>query len=275
MTTRVLGNGQSAAVGDHQWDSDSIVFRGTSSSVGIDPVVTFSGTNDLGSISVYGYGARSGYGVIQLNAKSAVSTNGVHLSNGRLAIDQRPGGMLVMNGKSWLSNHSTLGATALYGLGSVQLNGAVNIDGTSTVNMDYMPVTGRGTFRLTGEGALLRLGSVSAAITVKLDSGMLSLTDGMRFLGTITDSSPSESRISASSSVQVFNTWAAVAEVFDRSNGVLELLDANGQRVAHLKFAGRGDLYARPDAAAGSVVISSHPSQDSLPVTFAQDSLAA
>ena len=96
--------------------------------------------------------------------------------------------------------------------------------------MDYVAIAGTGTFHLTGENALLRAGTVGAGETVVLDGGMLSLTNGMKFLGTITDSAPAASRIGPFSSVDVYNALDAVQETFNRTTGVLDLFDAQGTR---------------------------------------------
>jgi hypothetical protein len=99
---------------------------------------------------------------------------------------------------------------------------------------------------------------------------MLSLTNGMSFLGTITDSAPTASRIGPISSVAVYNAMDAVQETFNQTTGVLDLFSAQGTEVANLKFAGTGDLYATPTTglATNYISISSHPSAGALPVTF-------
>ena len=75
---------------------------------------------------------------------------------------------------------------------------------------------------------------------------MLSLTNGISFLGTITDSAPGSSRIGPIASVSVYNALDAVQETFNETTGVLKLFNAKDQMVANLRFAGSGDLYATP-----------------------------
>ena len=110
--------------------------------------------------------------------------------------------------------------------------------------------------------------TVGAGETVVLDGGMLSLTNGMNFLGTITDSAPAASRIGPIASVGVYNALDAVQETFNRTTGVLSLFDTQGATVANLKFAGTGDLYATPTSglATNYIAITSHASAGALPV---------
>jgi hypothetical protein len=116
----------------------------------------------------------------------------------------------------------------------------------------------------------LRLGNVYAGETVVLDGGMLSLTNGMNFLGTITDSAHGSSRIGPISSVDVYNALGAARETFNQTTGVLNLFDARGTELANLKFTGRGELYAAPTTglATNYIAITSHPSAGALPVTL-------
>ncbi|MDQ2801570.1 MAG: hypothetical protein M3Y41_02350 [Pseudomonadota bacterium] len=231
-----------------------------------------AGTNNLLRVAASGNAAAPTYGGVTLSVGTTVTTGAIDLSHGNLGVFERPSGSLIINGASRISNDSTLTVTAYSGQGSLDLNGTMNIDGTSTVNMDNFSVSGHGTFHLTGEDALLRTGNVAAADTVKLDGGVLSLTSGLQFLGTITDSAPAVSQISPFAAVEVFNAYAAVRETFDRSSGMLDLFASQGKAVANLHFGGSGDLYAAFNAAAGNgtgaMVISSHAAANDLPTTY-------
>jgi hypothetical protein len=266
-----LQNGQSALISADQWDGSGAVFAGTSDAAGQTPTVTLTGPNTLTSVVDIGTTAAAGFGAINLMPGGALTTAGLTISAATLWVSERPGSSVTFNGTSRIVNASTLTATGYPGVSSYNVNGTMNIDGSSTVNMDYVAVTGIGTFHLTGEDALLRAGSVSAGETVVLDGGMLSLTNGISFLGTITDSAPGSSRIGPIASVSVYNALDAVRETFNETTGVLNLFNIQDQVVANLKFAGSGDLYATPTSglATNFISITSHAT-GSLPHSFTQ-----
>lgn len=270
MTKHTLQNGQSITVASDQWDGDSLAFAGTSSAAGQTPTVTFTGPNTLSHISDIGSPSAPGYGIIDVTPGGALTTGGLRVSNATLFLSERPGTSVTLNGTSQITNASTLTATGYAGTGAYTVNGTMAIDGTSTVNMDSVAVSGSGTFHMTGGNALLRVGSVGAGDTVVLDGGMLSLASGMSFLGTVTDSTPAASPIGPTASVAVYNAMDAIQETFNQTTGMLDLFNAQGTEVANLKFAGAGDLYATPTAglATNYIAISSHPSAGTLPVTF-------
>ncbi len=270
MTIITLHNGQSITAAADQLDDDSLVFVGTGSAGSQSPFATFAGSNSLGSLSDLGSAAVHGYGAVNLMTGSVLTINGLTVGAATLLISERPGASVIFNGTSRIVAGSTLTASGYGGTGTYAVNGTMSIDGSSTVNMDSVAVNGIGTLHLTGESALLRVGNVGAGETIILDGGMLSLTNGMHFLGTITDSASATSRIGPISSVNVYNTLDAVRETFDRTTGVLDLFNAQGTEVANLKFAGAGDLYAAPTSGLTTnyIAITSHPSTGGLPVTF-------
>lgn len=265
-----MQNGQSATVAAGQWDGDSLAFAGTSSTEGQTPTVTFTGANTLTTVTDTGPATATGYAAIALMPGGALTTTGLTVNHASLSISEHPGTSVTFDGISHVRNDSTLTATGYAGTGSVTVNGTMNIDGTSTVNMDDITIAGSGTFDLAGANAVLRAGSVGSGETVVLDGGMLSLANGMDFLGTITDSTPALSRIGALSSIDVYNALDATQESFDQTTGVLNLFNAQGTEVTSLKFAGTGDLYAAPTSglATNYIAITSHPSAGALPVTF-------
>ena len=267
MIKHSLHNGQSATVAADQWDGDSLSFAGSGSQA---PLVTFTGPNTLTGVTDVGAATAAGDASIDIGPGGALITGGLAINEASLAIRESPGTSVTFNGTSQISNDSTLTATGSSGTGAYAVNGTMNIDGTSTVNMDYVLVAGSGTFHLTGEDALLRLGTVGTGETVMLDGGMLSLTNGMSFQGTITDSAPATSRIGPISSVAVYNANGAVQEIFNETTGLLDLFNAQGTELAHLKFAGTGELYAIPTSglATNYVEITSHLSPGALPVTL-------
>jgi hypothetical protein len=270
VSKQSLHNGQSTIVAADQWDGDSLAFAGTSGAAGQMPTVTFTGPNTLTRITDVGTASAIGHGTINVMPGGAVTTGGLTVTDATLSINERPGTSFTFDGISRISKDSTLTATGYGGAGKYTVNGTMNIDGTSTVNLDYVTVAGTGTFHLTGEDALLRLGNVGAGETVVLDGGMLSLTNGMNFLGTITDSAHGSSRIGPISSVDVYNALGAARETFNQTTGMLNLFDARGTELANLKFTGRGELYAAPTTglATNYIAITSHPSAGALPVTL-------
>lgn len=267
MAQHVLGNGQTAVVSTSQWNGDSLAFSGTTSPA---PAATFTGPNTLGTITDTGTATAHGFGAINMATGGNLVSNGMLVNYATLSLAERPGSSVAFNGATQISNGSTLTATGFGGVSNYAVNGTMAIDGSSTVNMNYVAISGTGTIALSGPNALLRAGTVGAGDTVRLDGGMLSLTDGMHFLGKITDSAPTTSRIGAGASVGIFNALDAVSETFDRTSGVLKLMNAQGATVANLTFAGHGDLYAAPTTglATNYIAISSHASAGMLPVTF-------
>lgn len=273
MNHITLHSNQSVVVYDGAWTDDSLTLDGTGGTIGQAPLATFTGFNALASLIDTGTRAKPGHGAVAVAANGTLTTNGLKVSLATLTFSESFGASVVLGGTSQISNGSTMTATPYRGYSAYTVNGTMAIDGSSTVNMDAVSVNGSGTFHLTGEDGLLRLGSVAPGNTVNLDGGMLSLANGMDFLGTITDSAPAASRIGAFASVDVYNAMTAVQETFNETTGVLNLFDATGAMVANLKFAGTGDLYAAPASgmtATGLVTnyiaITSHPG--GLPVTI-------
>jgi hypothetical protein len=270
VTRHTPDNGQFVTVATGKWNGSNLRFAGTSSAAGQTPSVIFIGRNSLTNLADNATAGTAGYGAINLAPGVALTTTGLTVSAATLWLNELPGSSVTFAGDSRISNGGTLTATSYADTGIYNVSGTMTIDGTSTVNMDDVAVTGTGTIHLTGESALLRVGNVGAGETVVLDGGMLSLTDSMKFLGTITDSAPGSSRIGPISSVGVYNTLGAVRETFSETTGVLNLFNAHGGEVAHLKFAGTGDLYAVPTSglATNFLLITPHPSAAALPVTF-------
>ena len=235
------------------------------------PTVTFTGSNALANLADTGTAAAHGFGAINVTSGGSLVSNGLQVDNATISLSERPGTSVAFDGASQISNGSTLTATGFAGISNYAVNGTMTVDGSSTINMDYVALSGNGTIALSGANALLRAGTVAAGDTVRLDGGMLRLTNGMHFLGTITDSSPASSRIAAGASVDIYNALDAVSETFNRTTGVLKLLNAQGAAVANLTFAGHGDLYATPTTglATNYIAISSHASAGMLPTTFA------
>jgi len=270
MTNHLLQNGQFVNVGAAQWNGDTLTFNGTSGAAGQTPTVTFSGLNALSGIAVAGSAAIQGYGAINIAPGGGLTIGSLSALQARLSIAERPGTSVTFNGTSDIDNGSTLTMTGYGGAGSYTLDGTMHIGAASTVNLCYVAVSGTGTTFLSHADSLLRESSVSAGETVKLDGGMLSLSDGMHFLGTITDSAPATSRIASGASVAVYNAFDAVRETFNRTTGVMDLFNGQGADVAHLRFAGHGDVYAAPTAglATNYMAVSTHLSAGMLPVTF-------
>jgi hypothetical protein len=268
MTHITLHSNQSVVIYDGAWTGDILTLDGTGGDVGLAPLAAFTGFNALAYLVDAGSEGAMGHGAIAVDTGATLATNGMLVSSATMTLSERFGANLVLGGVSRVVHGSTLTATLFRGYGTYTVNGVLAIDGSSTVNMNYVSVTGNGLFHLTGEDSLLRMGSVGADNTVVLDGGMLSLADGMNFHGTITDSAPSASRIGTFSSVDVYNAVSAVRETFNETTGMLNLFDASGSAVANLKFAGTGDLYAAPTTglATNYVAITSHPG--GLPVTI-------
>jgi hypothetical protein len=268
MNHITLHSNQSVVVYDGAWTGDALRLDGTGGGISEAPLARFTGLNALATVVDTGTYATQGHGALAVAPDSTLTTNGLLVSAATLTLSEGLGSSVVMGGYSQIVNNSTLTARPFYGYSVYTVNGTMAIDGSSTVNMDYVSVNGTGKFHLTGEDAMLRLGSVGAGDTVVLDGGMLSLANGMNFLGTIMDSAPTTSRIGVFSSVDVYNAMSAVRETFNETNGMLNLFDAQGGMVANLKFAGTGALYAAPTTglATNCIAITSHPG--GLPVTF-------
>jgi hypothetical protein len=268
MNRITLHSGQSVVVYDGAWTGNSLRLDGTGGTESEQPLATFTGSNALARVIDTGSYSTQGHGAIALADGATLSTNGLLVSDATMVFSERFGSSLTLGGTSRVLNGSNLTATPFRGYSAYTVNGTMDIDGTSRVNMDYVSVNGNGTFHLTGEDGMLRMDSVGAGNTVVLDGGMLTLANGMDFLGTITDSAPSVSRISPFASVDVYNAMSAVRETFNETTGMLGLYDAQGTQLANLKFAGTGDLYAAPTTGLTTnyIAITSHPG--GLPVTF-------
>jgi len=266
VSHHIFGNGQSISLAAGQWSGQWITFAGTSAAFGQDPVVTFLGNDTIGRISISGTAQTPEYGAVSVAPGVSVAVGGIDLSYGSFAVAERPYGALTVTGTSNITHGSTVTATAYSGVGAFTLDGVMNIDGSSTVNLDYLPINGSGTFNLTGKNALLRMGQVGADTVVKLDGGVLSLRDGMHFLGTITDSSPAAGVISPFAEVDVYNAMDAVRQSYDTTTGMFGLFNAQGVPVANLHFSGTGPLHAFKTSGLPTdhIVISEHPSQTPL-----------
>ena len=264
MARRVILDGQSFSVAAHQWDGDQVYFIGTSAAT--TPAVTFNGQNVLGG-AVDGQTSTATLGAIRIAPGVNLAIGVIAMNHGTLSVSDAAGATLTLTGASTLKNQSTLN---VFGIGTVTLNGTMAIDGTSAANLDYMAIGGQGQFHLTGEQALLRLGTVGAGETVVLDGGILSLSGGMRFLGTITDSSPAAGAISPFAEVDIYNAMDAVRENFNTTTGALALFNAAGAQIAGLHFAGGGPVYAVKTAGLPTdhVVLSMHPAANALPITM-------
>jgi hypothetical protein len=270
MNHITLHSNQSVVVYNGAWTGDSLALDGVGGSEDAAPLATFTGFNALAYVTDTGAYGMHGYGAIAVAADGSLTMNGLTVSDATMTFSENFGSSLTLGGMSRVVHGSTLTATPYRGYSAYTVNGTMAIDGSSTVNMDYVAVSGTGTFHLTGEDALLRMGTVGAGNTVVLDGGMLSLASGMNFQGTITDSAPAWSRIGSFASVDLYNAMSAVQETFNRTTGILDLFDAQGGKVANLKFAGTGDLYAAPTTglATNYIAITTHPG--GLPVTFTQ-----
>ncbi|MBS0642415.1 MAG: hypothetical protein U1E70_19050 [Acetobacteraceae bacterium] len=267
MTVHRLGDGQQVTVGADAWNGDSLRFTGTTN--GALPAVTFAGDNMLKNVRIAGTESTPYDGAINQAVGAEVTIDHLALNHGTLFISQRPTARTAFEDDSSIRHGSTLTATGYSGQGQYVVNGTMTIDGTSTVNMDYVAVSGTGTFHLTGPQALLRAGSVSADETVQLDSGKLSLVNGMSFLGTITDSQPCDGPIGADAQIAVYNATRADHGTFNAGSGLLDLYDSSGAEVVALRFApGGGDLYAAPTTgqATNYLQIASHPLDGSIPI---------
>ena len=114
-----------------------------------DATVTFTG-NKLVSIADSGHRHRIGYGAINLMPGVALTTGGLTVNARQLPINERPGTSMSFNGTSRVIQWQHPDRYRLWRHRTYTVNGTMNIDGTSTVNMDYVAVAGTGTFHLTG-----------------------------------------------------------------------------------------------------------------------------
>ena len=268
MTTYSLSTGQSATITGGTQNDDNLSLAGNGAYQA--PTATFTGSDVLAAVVDTGTDTQSGFGNINLSRGGGMITNSLNGDNALLSVNEMPGSAVAFDGSSTIAHNGRLVAAGYRGISNYALNGTMTIDGSSTVNFGAVTLNGTGTFELTGANSRLSLGGTGSGTTVVLDGGMLSLTNGMSFLGTITDTAPSASRIGPGTSVDVYNAMTAASETFDRTTGALKLLDAQGTAVAALKFAGTGDLYAVPTTGldVNYIAVTSHPSAGALPVTF-------
>jgi hypothetical protein len=262
MPRSIIQNDQIFTAYLNQLNNYDVVFAGSDPIGSTTPALNIIGDTALNTVSVVGSDLAQHHGSIQMGkVVSLTVSNGVHLSNGTLSVNESPVDQFALNGNSTLDSNSTLTVGGFSGAGAARVNGAVWLQSGSTVDMESDVVTGAGKINLTGANTLARLGSVGSDIVVNLNMGVLALKDGMHFLGTIHEQ--------ASTETQVFNAMSAVKEVFTQSSDVLDLVDAQGANVAVIGFgAGAAPLYATPDAATGAVDITRTQQAGSLPVIF-------
>lgn len=272
MAAHIVRSGQNIQVAPGQWNGDRVDYQGTQSGLATANV-TFNGYNLLSSISDTGTPNALAYGSMTVGVGQSVEVGSINLSYAGFTVPGMTGATLTFDGISHV-RHSTLTMYGRFGGGLLNLRNATVQVSNSTANLDgNMAVKGQGTIQLLGD-SLVRLDAAGPAVTVKLDSGTLSLASGMQFLGTVTDSVPGLSRIGLGGQVDVFNASTAVRETFSRASGMLDLFDDQNKQVAAVHFgAGRGDLYTAwvPSAGngTGAMVISSNHSAASLPTSFA------
>jgi hypothetical protein len=269
MANYLLGINQTATIKGGAQSGDTLTFAGQG--VLGAPIVTLTGSETFSALTDAGTADQAGYGNVNLSYGSAMTTNDLTVDHATLTINEMWNTAVVLNGASKVSHGGILIADGYRGYSNYVLNGTMSIEDGCTVNFSSVAMTGTGQFALNGAAASLWLGSTAASATVKLDSGHLNLTNGMAFLGTITDAAPNESRIGSTAEVDIYNAATAASEMFDRTTGQLSLFDAQGGQLAALHFAGQGDLYAAPVSGVGgaeAIAITSHPLQGALPVTF-------
>ena len=263
------GNGQRIGSSPGRLNGYEVVFAGTAQQT--EPILTISGSlppavpyasTTLYSVEVHGTSSLAlAYGYLGFNPLSTgVIANGIHMSYGDFTLNQQ-GAKVTLSGTSVINNDSTL--TVLggrYHTAPYTLNGTVFVGSGSTVNADEAQLSGGGSINLNAATAAADLKTADTSIHVNVNSGVLSLKDGMSFLGTIHEAS--------TGTTEIFNSLAAVRETFNQSTGVLDLLNSAGANVASVKFAGSATLYATPDAATGAIDITNTHHTGSLPVVF-------
>ncbi len=260
------GNNQIVSVIPGQLNGYEVDFVGISQQT--EPFLTLIGSfsssagTTLSSVAVVGTSSHAlAYGSMSFFPLSiGVIANGVHLSYGNLTLNQQTANV-TLNGVSSVTNDSML--TVLggrYHTARYTLHGSVNVGNGSTANFEEAQLSGGGTFNENSATAKVALKVANSSLHVTITQGMLSLKDGMSFLGTI--------REGASGTTEIFNASAAIKETFNQSTGVLDLLNSAGANVASVKFTGSATLYATPDAATGAIDITNARHTGSLPVVF-------
>lgn len=271
MTIHTIHSGQSIQVAPFQWNGDRVDYQGTQTGL-VTANVTFTGYNSLSSITDAGTHNALAYGSLTVGVGQSVEVGSINLSYAAFKIPNMTSATLMLDRVSYVKKHSTLTMYGRFGGGILDFkNGRIEVS-NSTINLDgNMVVKGHGTIHSLGD-SLIRLNAAGPDITVKLDSGTLSLTNGMRFLGTITDNAPGSSRIGPNANVEVFNVANAVRETFSRASGMLDLFDTQGTKIAAIHFSGHEALYTTwaqsAENGAGAMVVSSHHSAASLPTSF-------
>ena len=264
------GNGANVNVTTPFLNGYNVTLAGTSQAN--EPIVRFVDTNvanTLSSVSEYGHSAHAlAYDEITMNPfdqPGLTVTNGIVLSFGKLAMGSSDGGATTIGGTSVITNDSTFTASGgRYQADATVLKGAMIVAGGSTADFSRAPLQGNGTIYVEGSSTV-DVNKVVAGLHVDVLSGKLVDTNGfgasggMSFLGTIDET--------AGGTTDVLNATTAVEETFNRSTGVLDLLNKSGVDVAQLKFAGASTLYTTPDAAGGMDITTAHHA-GSLPTIF-------
>jgi hypothetical protein len=253
----------------------NIIFAGTGPGVysGDVPTLVFSdGANHtLNSIIETGHSAQAlSYGVAEFSyplAGNATIAHGIHLSYGNLELGSANGGTWTIDGSSMITNDSVFTSWGgRYHADPLVINGRMTVSHGSTADFSSAPVQGSGTIDIES-GGTVTVDRIAAGLHIDVGRGGRLVTgtySKMAFLGTIHET--------ASGVVDVPNAKTVTSELFDRSTGVLDLLDNSGALVDRLKFSGARMLFTTPDGHGGMDIMTAHHA-GSLPVFFAHHGL--
>ena len=138
-------------------------------------------------------------------------------------------------------------------------NGTMEFHNQSVGNYQLSPLEGHGSIAID-EGSTVSVDQVSAGIFIGVNNGQLNLSNGMTFLGTVSEG--------PLGNIDITGAGTASKEIFHTASGMLDLENKSGKIVAAVKFVGASSLWTTPDGHGGMDVTTMPHLGSSLPVTF-------
>jgi hypothetical protein len=220
-------------VNDHKGDGKTYIFAGISTAKEDLPSLVFAdkSTNTVAALKVAGNGAVEPFvfGDIQLGADSTVTVNdGIQASRGVFTIEEAPTAHLILNGKSTLTDLSTVAITSIDNRGGVTLNGDLTLgaDGGSVINIGAH-LDGTGMVFISADNERATVNAVDG-VTFNISAGTLNIEHPTDFHGTVGPIGPT-------GIVNLFQTADVTHAAVETATRMLHLLNDKG--------VDRGDIH--------------------------------
>jgi len=142
MLNITLHSNQSVVVYNGAWTGDSLALDGV---VGprMRPIGNVHRLRRAGLRHRHGRLWNARLCAIAVAADSSLTMKGLTVNDATMTFSENFGSTLTLGGNSQIVHGSTLTATPYRGYSAYTVNGTMAIDGSSTVNMDYVAVNGQ------------------------------------------------------------------------------------------------------------------------------------